>query len=279
MQTLGKNLISTTAIVVLVLTCTGCGSAARNVEAAATPSSAPTTVPAPTVPRASTASLPAPTAASTQATAATPEPLTNAEPVALKPGEYTFATHMGPGIVVTVPSGWVGNWTLVGKDVGENPVRNGPVLFAWPIDHGFKNPCTDHTPVVPDAGSGAAGLLRVIAGQPGIHAGQVVDRTVGGHAAKSVDYTVTADPTKCGNGQDGFWIWGSCPKPITAGCEDQPAGERFYGVAEGDRERLYAVDVDGTTYTFFTNEPVDLAAADRAELRRVVDSIQFLPAD
>jgi hypothetical protein len=279
MQTLGRNLVCSAAIVALVLTCIGCGSAATNVGVPAAAPSAPTALPAPTIPPVPTMTLaPTPAAAPTKASAASPEPLANAEPAAIQPGQYTFA-HAGPGIAVTVPSGWVGNWTLVGKDVGDNPVQTGPVLFEWPFDHGFKDPCADHTPVVPPAGSGAAGLLSVIAGQPGIHAGRIVDRTVGGHAGKSVDYTVTADPTKCGNGQDGFWIWGSCPKPVTAGCEDQPAGDRFFGVAKGDRERLYAVDVDGKTYTFFTNEPIDLAAADRAELQHVIDSIQFLPAD
>ena len=279
MHRLRTHLVSTTATVALLLTCIGCGSAATNLGTPATPTSAPPILPTSTVTPAQTAAVaPTPTATPTPAAMASPAALTNPEPGALAPGQYRFA-HAGPDIVVTVPSGWVGNWTLVGKDVGDNPVRQGPVLFEWPFDHGFKDPCTDHTPVVPAAGSGADGLLRVIAGQPGIHAGRIVDRTVGGQAGKSVDYTVTADPTKCGNGQDGFWIWGSCPKPVTVGCEDQPAGDRFFGVAKGDRERLYAVDVDGTTYTFFTNEPIDLPAADRAELEHVIDSIQFLPAD
>ena len=33
-----------------------------------------------------------------------------------------------------------------------------------------------------------------------------------------------------------------------------------------------------TTYTFFTNEPLDLLAADRSELQQVIDSMEFEPA-
>ena len=141
----------------------------------------------------------------------------------------------------------------------------------------YKNPCTDHTPVVPAAGSGAAGLLRVIAGQPGIRAGRVTDVTVGGHAGAYVEYTVTTDRTTCGNRQDDLWIWGECPPPVKTGCEALTGGAR-YGVNKNDRERAYAIDVDGTTYTLFTNQPADLQAADRAELQQVIDSIAFEPA-
>ncbi len=90
-------------------------------------------------------------------------------------------------------------------------------------------------------------------------------------------FTVTADPATCGNGDDGFWIWGNCPAPVTVGCEDV-TGDRFFGVSKGDHDRVYALDVDGKTYTFFTDEPLDLLAADRAELHRVFDSIRVEPA-
>ena len=128
------------------------------------------------------------------------------------------ADGTNPRISFTVPSGWAGNDGWSAKDYGDSgPVA--PLVFTWPFDHGFKDPCTDHTPVVPAAGSGAAGLLGVIAGQPGIDAGPITDVTVGGHDGKYVDYTVTADPATCGNGEDPFWIWGTCPAPVTLGCE------------------------------------------------------------
>ena len=101
---------------------------------------------------------------------------------------------------------------------------------------------------------------------------------MGGHAGKYVDYTVTVDPATCGNGEDGFWTWGTCPEPVYLGCEMVGAGDRRYGVSKNGRERAYAVDVDGKTYTFMTNQPVDLVAADRAQVQQVLDSIEFEPA-
>jgi hypothetical protein len=222
---------------------------------------------------------PTPTATPYPSPAALP---TADPPAALAPGRYAFAPRWpNPSISFTVPSdGWTGNPILVGREasVGAGPQAEGAFILDFPFDHGFKDPCTDHTPVIPAEGSGAAGLLRVIAGQAGIDAGRITDVTVGGHDGKFVDYTVTADPTTCGNGQDGFWIWGVCSTPATLGCEDAPGGDRRYGVSKGDAERVYAVDVDGHTYTFFTGEPRDLVAAERAELQQVIDSIEFEPA-
>ena len=284
MNTLGKALVTATAVVAVALACTGCGASADNVTVVQTPT--PTSTAAPTV-----AASTAPTASPSATLAVLPD----GEPMALKPGRYTFASlHNGvpaqlgatyPRMSFTVPSGWSGNSTLVGTSfVDGGPAT--PFLFDWNFDHGYKDPCTDHTPVVPAAGSGAAGLLGVIARQPGVNPGPIYgssvagikDVTVGGHAGKYVDYTVTVDPATCGNGQDGFWIWGACPPPVTIGCEDASGGDRRWGASKGDRERAYAIDVDGTIYTFFTAQPGRMLAADRAEFQRFLDSIEFEPA-
>jgi hypothetical protein len=209
--------------------------------------------------------------------AATLAVLPEGDSVGLTPGRYAFPSRgINPAISFTVPSGWAGGSTLVEKDYGDNGPA-APFMWDWDFDHGFKNPCTDHTPVVPAVGSGAAGLLGVIANQPGIDAGAIADATIGGHAGKSVDYTVTADPATCGNGEDGFWIWGTCPAPVTPGCENV-TGDRRYGASHGSSERAYAIDVDGTIVTFFTAQPADLLAADRAEFQQLLDSIKFEPA-
>ena len=161
MHASSKVLMAATAVLAVTLACTGCTPSATGGGTAPAPTGTPqgTATAAPAVAEKATAAA-TPTAAPTAAPAATPTLLTDGEPVALKPGKYAFATTgTGPGILVTVPSGWVGNWKLVGKDIGDSG-RDGPVLFGWPFNHGFKDPCTDHTPVVPAAGTGAAGLLR-----------------------------------------------------------------------------------------------------------------------
>ena len=89
----------------------------------------------------------------------------------------------------------------------------------------------------------------------GHQAGRISDVTIGGHPGTFVDYTVTTDTATCGDGQGGFWIWGSCPPPVTTGCEDTPGGDLRWGASKGNHERAYAIDVDGTTYTFFTAQP------------------------
>ena len=202
-------------------------------------------------------------------------------PAALAPGRYVFAPHWpNPAISFTVPpDGWTGNPRLVGRgaNVLSGPSAKGAFILDYPFDHGFKDPCTDHTPVVPAAGSGATGLLDVIAHQPGISAGPVSDVSVGGIAGKALDYTVTADPTTCGNGTDEFWIWGTCPAPVTVGCENVGNGDRRYGVGKGYRERAYAIPVDGNIYTFVSNQPANLSSADRAELQTFLDSVRFEP--
>jgi hypothetical protein len=272
MNAFGKALVVATGMVAVALACIGCGSGANNVGGAPTPTPTPTAAPSPTP---TAAPSPTPTAVPT----ATPAVLSSGmgEFAALAPGRYAFPSDLtNPKISFTVPSGWAGTSRQVAKDYGDSGPA-APILFAWPFDHGFKDPCTDHTPVLPAAGSGAAELLGVIAGQPGIDAGPITDVTVGGHGGKYVDYTVTADPATCGNGQDGFWIWGTCPAPVSPGCENV-TGDRRYGVSHNGRERAYAIDADGKTVTFFTNQPADLLAADRTEFQQVLDSIEFEPA-
>jgi hypothetical protein len=225
------------------------------------------------------------------APAATPSPIPSPTPTpqilsegggALEPGRrYAIPSRASnPAISFTVPSGWSGNSTQVGKEYGDSGTV-GPFLFAWPFDHGFKDPCTDHTPVSPAPGSGAAGLLGVIADQSGIDAGPVTAVTVGGHAGSYVDYTVTTDTTTCAADEagGGFWIWGNCPAPVTIGCEMVGVGDRRYGVSKNDRERAYAIDDNGKLVTFFTAQPADLSPTDRAELQQVLDSIGFEPAN
>jgi hypothetical protein len=273
MNALGKALVAATAVMTVALACIGCGAATGNVGVAQTPRPTPTAAPSPTP-------TPTPSPTPTAVPTASPAVLLSADGAALVPGRYAFPSRgTNRKISLTVPSGWSGSSTLVEKDYGDSG-PTAPLLFAWPFDHGFKDPCTDHTPVVPAAGSGAAGLLGVIAGQPGIDAGPITDVTVGGDGGKYVDYTVTTDTTTCApvDGEGGFWIWGTCPASVMLGCEMVGSGDRRYGVSKNDRERAYAIDVDGKTYTFFTNQPADLTTADRAEFQQVLDSIKFEPA-
>jgi hypothetical protein len=273
MNALRKSMVTITALGAVALGCIGCAASATNIDIVQTP--AATHAAAPTATGAPTRSL-----TPTIAPSPTPLVLSSGDFSALESGRRYALPSRGtnPRISFVAPSGWVGNETMATKDYG-NAGPDGPVWFPQPFDHGFKNPCTDHTPVLPAAGSGPDGLLKVIAGQPGIKAGPITDVTVGGHAGKSISYTVTVDPATCPTGGDdgGFWIWGTCSAPVTVGCEMVGFGDRRYGVALDSPERAFAIDLDGRTVTFFTKEPVHLSATDRAELQQVIDSMEFEP--
>ena len=264
MHALANALVTVTAVVAVALACIGCGAAATNVGVVQTPTATPKPA------SSSTAAPTTPSLTPTVAPAPTPQVI-RGDFAALEPGRRYALPSRGtnPSISFVAPPGWTGNETLATKDYGDSG-PDGPVWFPQPFDHGFKNPCTDHTPVLPAAGSGPAGLLGVIAGQPGIKAGPLTDVTVGGHAGKSVAYTVTVDPATCASDDagGGFWIWGTCSAPVTVGCELVGDGDRRYGVGLNSPERAYAIDVDGKTVTFFTKEPDHLSASDRPSSSR-----------
>ena len=158
MNALGRSFFVITTVVSIALAISGCGASAGNLGVAKAPTSEPmaTTTP-PAAPPATLA--PTPSAASSTAGL-----LLDGEPAALKPGRYVFeSSHTGvpaqlansyPRMSFTVPAGWSGNARLVGKTVADGDPA-APFLLDWQFDHGFQDPCTDHTPVVPKAGSGA----------------------------------------------------------------------------------------------------------------------------
>lgn len=273
MNAFARALVVATAVVAVALAWINLGPSPNSVGVTPTRSPSPT---------------PSPTLTQTPSLLNAPDDA----PVALAPGRYVFPGRgTNPKISFTVPSGWAGNAVSVGKGAvpcrpvsckGTNPASATaatPFLFDQPFNHGFRDPCTDHTPVVPAAGSGAAGLLGVIAGQPGISAGPITDVTLNGHAGKYVDYTITVDPATCPSDASGggFWIWGTCPAPVVAGCEMVDTGDRWYGVSLNGRERIYAIDFAGKLVTLQTNQPADLTAADNAELQHLLDSIGVEP--
>ena len=273
MNALTQALVTLAAMVAVALACIGCGASPTNVGVVQTPATTPK-------PASSANGAPTPSFAPTVAPAPTPQVI-RGDFAALEPGRRYALPSRGtnPSISFVVPAGWAGHDTAATKDYGDSG-PDGPVWFPQPFDHGFKNPCTDHTPVLPAAGSGPVGLLGVIAGQPGVKAGPITDVTVGGHGGKSIAYTVTVDPDTCPSDDagGGFWIWGTCSAPVTVGCELVGDGDRRYGVGLNFPERAFAIDVDGKTVTFFTKEPTQLSASDRAELQRVIDSMEFEPA-
>ena len=209
--------------------------------------------------------------------AATPSPTSTPAPLpsegVIQPGRYRLGSKevsVPATMSITVPSGWSAGGAITKNYGSEDAADAGPALGEWQISNRFNDACTDHTLFEPAPGPGIDELLATLASQPGIEAGPITDVTVFGYRGKSVELTVATDIATCpvDSGNDplsGFWLWAS------------PDGDRRYVQGSDEMDRIYAVDVDGTRFTFFARIPARTTAADRAELQAVIDSIGIEP--
>ena len=221
-------------------------------------SAGPGAAPASVAPTASPAPSP------TDAAAAAP----TLQPSALPPGPVQLQwENGGPALVVTVPAGGSG-WNVDGPGLWGNHAPTGdeeaPVIVVWPMSGTFVDPCSDHTLNEP-APEGVEELIAALGNQPGISAGPATDVTISGYSGQYVETTITADISKCGNGDDGFWLWAS------------PDGDRRYVQDTGEINRMYALDVDGTPFTFDVRLPPATTDADRAEVEAMLETLEIKP--
>jgi len=198
----------------------------------------------------------------------TPSPTPTAAPseVVDGPGTYRLGSvgHVGSppaSILIDVPTGWTADGPIVGK--ANRDIQ--PLVVVWQMSNRFNHPCTDHTLLSPAPGPGVDELIEALASQPGITAGPIMDVTVDGYSGKSVELTVATDILTCGAGDDGFWLWAS------------PDGDRRYVQASDEMDRIYALDVDGTRFTFNARLPADATAEERAELEAIIASMDIEP--
>jgi hypothetical protein len=225
---------------------------------------------------------PAPAGVAAPASAAptaSPMPSTSSSPAAvasptlragaLPPGPFQIRDEEGgnPGaLTVTIPAGGSG-WTLDGLGVWKavEPGVDEPVITLWPngITGTFVDPCSDHTLKQPDP-KGVEDLITALGSQPGVSAGPATDVTVSGYSGQYIDTTVTADITKCGNGQDGFWLWAA-------------PDDRRYVQGTNEVNRIYAFDLDGARFTFAVRIPAHTTEAYRAETMAMLETIEITP--
>lgn len=208
----------------------------------------------------------APTASPVPSTTAAAAAAPTLRPNALPPGPVRLTDEgAGPALVVTIPAGGSG-WTIEGnglvKDYGD---AEGPVIIIWDMIGTFVDPCSDHTLNEP-APQGVEDLIAALGDQPGILSFAPTDVTISGYSGQYVDTTITADISKCGSGSDGFWLWAS------------PDGDRRYVQDTGEANRMYALDVDGTRFTFDVRLPPATTDADRAEVDAMLATLAIEPA-
>ena len=209
-----------------------------------------------------------PTPPPTAAPSASPQTISGAKQL-LDPGRYRIdyrlvpgSTGLGPTIDVTIPAaGWANFESFAFDRDYDDGASAGPSFVVWNITNVYEDPCTGHTPKFPAPGGGIDELLEALASQAGIEAGPLTPVTIDGYAGKFVDLTIVTDISTC---PDGFFTWGS---------DDN--GRFAQGTGEVDR--VYAIDVDGRRVTFFTRVLPDSMQEHRAQLRRIVESIDIQP--
>lgn len=167
-------------------------------------------------------------------------------------------------LTVTVPEGAAG-WTRVGnglwKNYGADGQEDGPVIIPWPMTGTYVDPCTNHTLKQPPPNSIEA-LISDLANQPGISAGPVTPVTISGYHGYYVDTTVTGDISRCVTAADGFWLWAS-------------GLDRRYVQSTGEQNRMYAIDLDDTPFTFDVRIPPATTDADRADVEKMLLGLQI----
>lgn len=208
---------------------------------------------------ASVAPSASPSPSPTEAAAASP----TLRPDAALPGPNRLGDGVGPALILTVPegdSGWSNYGTHLEKDYGG---AMGTAVYRPVISGTYVDPCTDHTLKEP-APQGVEQLIAALGNQPGMSSKPTADVTISGYSGQYVDTTVTADITKCG-GEDAFWLWGYGDDHWVAG-------------ATGETYRVYALDVDGTTFTFAVRIPANTTDAELAEVMAVLETLKIEPA-
>jgi hypothetical protein len=183
-------------------------------------------------------------------------------PDAALPGPNRLGTDGGPTLIVTLPgdAGWSNHSTHLEKDYGS---AVGPAIFLPGITGTYVDPCTEHTLKEP-VPQGVEQLIAALGNQPGVSSKPATDVTISGYSGQYVDLTITGDITKCG-GEDMFWVWAVADDHWAAG-------------ATGETHRVYALDLDGTPFTFAVRIPGNTSDTELAEVMAVLETAQIDPA-
>jgi hypothetical protein len=220
------------------------------------------------------AGVAAPTATESPSPTEAPAASPTLAPGALPPGPVTIKDEFAMSaaeLTMTIPedaSGWTAGDEAIAKDYGPAGDEDGPLIFIWRggITGTYVDPCSDHTLKQPDP-EGVEDLIAALASQPGVSSKPPVDVTVSGYSGQYVDTTVTQDISKCGNGQDGFWLW------------DGKNSDRRYVQGTGELNRIYAFDIDGERFTFAVRLPADTTDADTAEVMSMLETLEITPVE
>jgi hypothetical protein len=185
---------------------------------------------------------------------------------ALPPGRYVLRWSdaaavdggaIGPSVAITIPTdGWT-SYERFAADKNHGS-KAGISFVLWNVTDRYVDPCAAQQDIAtPIPGPSVDELMTGLADQPGMAPSSPVDVVVDGYAGKSIDLKGTVDIGTCPNG---FY----------------PFNDKIVQ-ANGELDRVYAVDVDGFRLTFFARIPAGTSPAEQGELQSVIDSIDVVP--
>jgi len=212
-------------------------------------------------------------AAPTPADHPAPAPTVNEEPPtllptgSLEPGRYilsTLAPHFDDAyrVSIEVPPGY--------RNVGDFAVLQGGLVesgvSAWVVASVYEDGCEGANSLVDRwAGGSTDGLVDLLVNQAGFRSTAPTDVVVDGFAGTYMERTLSARtvPDDCVTHR--FMVW-----------RTRGNGKRWLAHA-GQHDLLWILDVDGAPLVIDAAVDADASAQDRAEVIRMVDSIQIDP--
>jgi hypothetical protein len=203
--------------------------------------------------------------ATASATASAPPRLDLIPTGVLAAGTYEIDAAFPVRLVFTVPEGFGhGRGESDGVGIQGNPSGKG-IEFQI-ASNVYPDPC--HTfagPADPPIGPSVDDIVVAMTTLVGFQAGPVTDITIGGLPAKAFDLTNEIDQSTCDGGSVSTFIFADSNAPSDVG--------------QGERQRIYVMDVQGTrlmimTY-YFSDETSSTDATDAATMAAIVQSIKF----
>ncbi len=197
---------------------------------------------------------------------ASPTPTPSPTPVPTLPpsGAVAPGTYRSDFMTFTVPAGWDAyqGWALI-KNGAMPP--NGSSLVPWKqIATVYKDPC-HWLRTGASVGPTVDALVAALVAQKRAGTATPVDVTIGGFSGKEIDLMVPLNVSFATCDQATYKLW-----------TDASGGDR-YEQGPGQHDLLDILDVNGSTLVIHRTFYPANAAADRAGLQAIVDSMTITP--
>ena len=191
----------------------------------------------------------------------------------LQPGRYTAQLPVGDTLAVTftVPEGWAAYADPPGVLRGLGPTRDtGTAIQLRDVTTLKGDPCHWSGPDNDiRVGPTADDLVQALQDQTAYEASAPVEVDVGGYAGKRVDIV---SPTESFAEVNGATTAVGCDEGVWRFWDGE-----IYAQGPANRWQTNILDVDGTRLVIVVQDFPDTTAADRAELKAVVDSMVIEP--